>query len=62
MLHRGCFSRWPIFPPLINLNHTWVAVKDYVRSEMGVATDKEKCFFDEYDPEALEATSNSSSS
>jgi len=37
-------------------------VKDYVRSEMGVATDKEKCFFDEHDPEALEATSNSSSS
>ena len=51
----SCFSRWYVFSPSIHLDHTWVAVKDYVRNVMGVDTDKEKCFFDEYDPEALEA-------
>jgi predicted AAA+ superfamily ATPase len=55
-IYRGCFARWYIFSPSINLDHTWVAVQEYIRNEMGVDTDKEKCFFDEYDPEALEAT------
>ena len=54
-VYRGCFSRWYVFSPSVNLDHTWVAVKDHVRNVMGVDTDKEKCFFDEYDPEALEA-------
>ena len=54
-IYRGCFARWYIVSPSINLDHTWVAVKEYIRNEMGVDTDKEKCFFDEYDPEALEA-------
>jgi hypothetical protein len=54
-VYRGCFSRWFIFSPSIDLDHTWLEVKKYVREEMGVDTEKEKCFFSEYDPVALEA-------
>ena len=50
----SCFSRWYIMSPSIHVDHTWNAVKDYIRDVMGVDTEKEKCFFDEYDPEALE--------
>jgi SpoVK/Ycf46/Vps4 family AAA+-type ATPase len=53
-LYRGCFSRWYVFSPSIHFDHPWNAVKEYVRNEMGVDDAKEKCFFDEYDPVALE--------
>ncbi len=54
-IYKGCFSRWFVWSPSSHVDHTWLAVKDNVRNEMGVDTDKEKCFFDEYDPVALEA-------
>ena len=53
-IFRGCFARWFIFSPSIHLDHTWDEVKKFVRKDMGVDTDREQCFFDEYDPEALQ--------
>ena len=52
-IFRGCFARWYIFSPSVHLDQTWQAVKEYVRKDMGVDTDREQCFFDEFDEEAL---------
>ena len=53
-IYKSCFSRWFVWSPSCHLDHTWIAVKNYVRNEMGVDIEKEKCFFDEYDPVVLE--------
>jgi len=53
-IYRGAFDRIFIFSPSVNLDHTWVAVKEYVEKEMHVfETDKEKFYFDTFDAEAL---------
>ena len=51
--YRGAFARIYVFSPSVDIDQTWRPVKDYVAKELGVDPAKEKCFFDEWDPEAL---------
>ena len=53
-IYRGCFSRIFIFSPTINLDSVWKPVKDYISKEMKVSN-KEKIYFEDYDPKDLEA-------
>ena len=53
-IYKGCFSRVYIFSPSIEVDHTWVPVKDYIEKEMKVIhTKEEPIYFDHYDAEAL---------
>ena len=53
-IYKGCFSRIYIFSPSIDVDSTWVPVKDYIEKHMKVKhTDKDPIYFDHYDPEAL---------
>jgi len=53
-IYRGCFQRVFIFSPTINLDSVWKPVKDYISKEMKVSN-KEKIYFEDYDPKDLEA-------
>ena len=53
-IYKNCFSRIYIFSPSINVDMTWVPVRQYIEKEMKVQhTDEEPLYFDHYDPEAL---------
>ena len=41
--------------PLVSIDPNWTPVKRYSETELKVDTEKEKCFFDEYNPAELEA-------
>ena len=43
-----------MFSPSVDLDRTWGPVKHYVERELGVDLRREPCFFDRYDPAALE--------
>ena len=51
-IYKGCFSRIYIFSPSVDIDHTWQPVKDYIAKEIK-PHDKERIYFDTYDPEAL---------
>ena len=54
-VYRGCFSRIYIFSPSIDIDYTWVPVKNYIANDMkALETEDDKFYFDEYDPDALE--------
>ena len=54
-VYKGCFSRIYIFSPSINVDYSWVPVKDYIEKEMKVIhSDEEPIFFDHYNPEDLQ--------
>jgi len=53
-IYRNCFSRIYIFSPSIDVDATWSPVKKYIEDEMELkGSDKEKFYFDHYDPEDL---------
>ncbi len=53
-LYRSCFERIYVFSPSINVDSTWIPVKEYIENKMGAhETDDEKFFFDHYDPDVL---------
>jgi len=51
--YRGCFSRIYVFSPSVDIDMTWEPVKEYVSHVLKVNTDREPCFFDEWEPEKL---------
>ena len=53
-IYRGCFDRIYIFSPSIDVDKTWIPVKEYIEKSQKVDLKKEKLFFDSYDAEALE--------
>ena len=53
-IYRGCFDRIYIFSPSIDVDKTWIPVKEYIEKSQKVDLKKEKIFFDSYDAEALE--------
>ena len=53
-IYKGCFSRIYIWSPSIYVDNTWKPVKDYIRDHIK-PNDREKCYFDEYDPSELQA-------
>ena len=53
-IYRDCFSRIYIFSPSIDVDSTWIPVKNYIEKHMKVYhSDEEPIYFDNYDPEAL---------
>ena len=54
-IYEGCFDKIYIFSPSVNLDHTWLPVKEYIKEKMKIKIDDDKdpIFFDEYDSEAL---------
>ena len=53
-IYKGCFDRIYIFSPSIDVDKTWIPVKEYIEKSQKVDLKKEKLFFDSYDAEALE--------
>ena len=53
-IYKGCFDRIFIFSPSIDVDKTWIPVKEYIEKSQKVDTKKEKLFYDHYDAEALE--------
>ena len=53
--YRGAFARIYVFSPSVNIDATWGPVKRYVAEELHVNLEKEPCFFDTWQPEALQA-------
>ena len=56
-IYKGCFSRIYIWSPSIEVDSTWKPVKDYIRDHIK-PSDREKCYFDSYNPEELEQVIN----
>eukprot|EP00439_Symbiodinium_sp_Y106_P055711 s5639_g7.t1 len=51
--YRGCFERVYIMSPSIDMDPQWEPVKKYIREDLGVNTDREPCWFDDWDEGAL---------
>ena len=56
-IYKGCFSRIYVWSPSIEVDSTWRPVKDYIRDHIKPG-DREKCYFDSYDPAELEQVIN----
>lgn len=54
-IYEGCFDKIYIFSPSINLDHTWLPVKEYIKEKMKIKDDDkdDPIYFDEYNSEAL---------
>ena len=52
--YRGCFSRIFVFSPSVDIDMTWEPVKNYVAHDLKVNTEREPCFFDEWEPAKLQ--------
>ena len=53
-IYKGLFGRIYIFSPSIDVDYTWVPVKNHIKKELKLEeTDEEKFYFSEYDPNAL---------
>ena len=50
---KGCCSRVVICSPSIEVDSTWELLKDSIRDHIK-PSDREKCYFDSYDPSELE--------
>ena len=51
--YRGCFERVYVFSNSIDLDPQWEPVKKYIREDLGVNTDREQCWWGEWDEDAL---------
>jgi len=53
-IYRNVFSRVFIWSPSIEVDSIWLPVKKYIKQQMKIDTDKEKCWFEEFNVEDLE--------
>ena len=53
-LYNGCWARIYVFSPSLDLDSAWLPVKKYVEDGLKVDPKKEKCFYSEWDPAALQ--------
>ena len=53
-MYKGCFSIIYIWSPSIEVDNTWEPIKDHIRDHIK-PNDREKCYFDSYDPSELES-------
>ena len=50
-IYAGCFDKIYIFSPSVNLDHTWLPVKEYIKGKLKIKDDdkeereRDKCFF-----------------
>ena len=56
-IYKGCFSRIYIWSPSIEVDNTWKPVNNYIRDNIK-PSDREKVYFDSYDPAELETVIN----
>ena len=54
-IYRHVFERIYVWSPSISVDSNWLPVKKYIQDNLKVDLEKEKCLFDEYIPEELEA-------
>ena len=54
-IYDGCFDKIYIFSPSVNLDHTWLPVKEYIQTKLKIKEDdkEDPIYFDEYHPEDL---------
>ena len=54
-IYEGCFDKIYVFSPSVNLDHTWLPVKENIKDKMKIKDDdkEDPIYFDEYDSEAL---------
>ena len=52
-IYRGSLERICIFSPSIHVDDTWTSVKKYTSNAMEVDAEKDKIYYEEYDPVAL---------
>ena len=52
--YRGVFEKIYIFSPSINIDDSWVPVKKYIEEDLGVNTERERAYYDEWDEAALQ--------
>ena len=51
--YRGVFERIYIFSPSIDIDDGWIPVKKYIEQDLGVNTEREQAYWDEWDKAAL---------
>ena len=52
--YRGVFERIYIFSPSVNIDESWIPVKKYIEGDLGVNTEREQTYWDEWDEAALQ--------
>ena len=52
-IYRDCFERVYIFSPSINVDHTWLQVKEYLSNKIQLSEEEPELYYDTYDPESL---------
>ena len=52
-VYKGCFERIYVFSPSIDIDSAWQPVKDYIAKELKINNEKEKIYFDSYEPDEL---------
>ena len=53
-LYKSCWARIYVFSPSVDVDSAWLPVKKYVEDGLKVDPKKEKCFYSEWDPAALQ--------
>ena len=51
--YRGVFEKIYIFSPSVNIDDSWIPVKKYIEQDLGVNTERERAYYDEWDEAAL---------
>ena len=51
--YRGVFERIYVFSPSVNIDDGWIPVKKYIEGDLGVNTEREQTYWDEWDEAAL---------
>ena len=51
--YRGVFEKIYIFSPNVNIDDGWIPVKKYIEQDLGVNTEREQAYYDEWDEAAL---------
>ena len=49
----GAIKKIYIFSPSINIDDGWIPVKKYIEKDLGVNTERERAYYDEWDEAAL---------
>ena len=53
MQYRGVFERIYIFSPSIAVDDGWIPVKKYIEQDLGVNTEREQAYWEDWDEPAL---------
>ena len=51
--YRGVFGKICVFSPSVNIDDGWIPVKKYIEQDLGVNTEQEQAYWDEWDEAAL---------